>query len=1179
MSRNARSTLATQLGDERTQEKNAGPKSALVSPLRTVSAAESMSDLRPSTSQEWDGGRRERVVLGRGLDWLGRGFFFLGLCILLLLILGLFHENVGLSFAFVSPASAAEKYSSPYSIAEFRAEETTDEAKLRELRTEEAKQLKLLLARRQPQNRKAELYYRLAELHVEAYQSTFLLEGKVHEKRLKDGKKATRIDRSTSRPHLRLAIDSALELLRLKIPFERLDRVYYFLAYGYDELGEQGQAHRYYTDLITRFPASALAGDAYRQLGEEAFEKAQFSKSVTLLELALKKAKPESQPRIAHKLAWAYYRTRNYEGAVQSMKNAISLTKGRDEKFLSLKEEALRDLAIFLTETGRVEEALAYFKDVAGDQNFYAKTLERLGRQYERNAEPARAAQVYESILKTQGKSEASFRVVAKLVDLDLRRGKLKEALGRLRGLEVPKQPSDVESQTALTNLRAMVRRTGTENHDQFRKKGQRSSLETAEGFYTAYLNSFLAVEDPRNETPEIQMYLAEVKRELGKSGEASAYYRKVLDSKDARYAREAGALWTASLSEAIHKGQAQGSGSALTGPGKLEAEFVEASDKLSDALGNTSEGRASALRSAQVLAGYRTSHHEAQERIKKILAAWPSSPQAVTAARLWLQMSIERLPKDDSSAESLKSGEWEKLSQVLQEIRSNARLLAADQDSGAKLKGQLNELDLRMKARQIRGAEREMNWVAAGKGYETLAVDSRDREVSEKAFAGAVSAYTKAEDDLAVDRVAAAWLKKFPGSPRGADALRGAATLNLVAGRFSSAQKLFERIGRNGDVASWVTSARILYGSGDKAGAYRSWVSILEQSKNSPLRWQVALELALGQEQERMDAEASRAYKYCVAGPIDFEAECAARLGDLYARVADWVQAKTFWRRSAALKNKATGVGQAYAQYARWRLAESAEKDIPIEPITAGSSGSGSATSGAGQAGEVSLLKRSIDARLSAAESLKRNYSEVIELGGPFGIAALNRQALFLSQFSKDLGSVAKLPAEKQIASQIQQSALNAWAQAYDRAVASETLSSALPAIGDELAFAKSTKVHLAQGARGRLWLMGSIRELEGASSEAYQDLLKRVRERLKAALSDAALWNDYGNALKLTGATGVAKLAYERALELQPKNAAALNNRAILLLSDEWRLGGREDVLSTLAAQEGLKRAIRGR
>ena len=105
----------------------------------------------------------------------------------------------------------------------------------------------------------------------------------------------------------------------------------------------------------------------------------------------------------------------------------------------------------------------------SGRSDFYAQALEKLGRQYERNLEPEKAIKVYETLLVTQPGEEASFRVLVKLVDLELRRGRVDAAMARIRGKgdshggiseKYLANDGSSETQVSLQNLRAMVRRT-----------------------------------------------------------------------------------------------------------------------------------------------------------------------------------------------------------------------------------------------------------------------------------------------------------------------------------------------------------------------------------------------------------------------------------------------------------------------------------------------------------------------------------------------------------------------------------------------------------------------------------------------------------------------------------------------------------------------------------------------
>src|SRR5204863_229165 len=160
--------------------------------------------------------------------------------------------------------------------------------------------------------------------------------------------------------------------------------------------------------------------------------------------------------------------------------------------------------------------------------------------------------------------------------------------------------------------------------------------LEISEAFYTAYTEHYLKKDDSHHELPEIQMYLAEVKRYLNKFKEATDLYRAVLQSNDKRYAKEAGSLWRDSLLEVMKKEPPRAGAPA---PSAVEKEFIEASDLLQKNLAESPEGlkqvKEMALRSTLVLADYSQTKPDAVARIKEILTKWPNSSQALTAAQL----------------------------------------------------------------------------------------------------------------------------------------------------------------------------------------------------------------------------------------------------------------------------------------------------------------------------------------------------------------------------------------------------------------------------------------------------------------------------------------------------------------------------------------------------------------
>ena len=85
-------------------------------------------------------------------------------------------------------------------------------------------------------------------------------------------------------------ITACKEILSYRISFDKLDEVYYFLGFNYSELGERPTGVQYFTQLTQRFPGSQFVGEAYKEMGESAFDQGDFRKAQTYLEQAARRA-------------------------------------------------------------------------------------------------------------------------------------------------------------------------------------------------------------------------------------------------------------------------------------------------------------------------------------------------------------------------------------------------------------------------------------------------------------------------------------------------------------------------------------------------------------------------------------------------------------------------------------------------------------------------------------------------------------------------------------------------------------------------------------------------------------------------------------------------------------------------------------------------------------------------
>lgn len=1053
-----------------------------------------------------------------------------------------------------------------YPPAEMAAVRTPDENRIRELRTQEVIELRKTLGRRLPVNRRADLFVRLAETYLEAYRFEFLNEGRVHEKRLNEGQSEKFIDRSNSRPYLRLGIQACEEVIRTKIKHPKLDQIYYFLGVYHDELEDEKSAIRYFRELAQKFPESPYVGEAYRAIAESTFLQGNYKEALKWYELALPRYQGNALPRVLQKKAWCHYRMKQYDRAVVVMKQSIA-EAAKDDRFLNLKDEALRDMAVFMTEGGRVEEALAYFKQVGGDKDFYPKTLERLGAQYERNAEMKKAIMVYESLLKTSPNDEAAFRVRVKLFELDLRRGHYAAALKRVQGVAIPPAGDD-ETGVASQNLRIQVRKAGIDSHDGFRKTQDKNLLAVAENFYTVYLNQFLAKSDEKKETPEIQMYLAEVKRDLGKPQDAAFLYKQVIRSKDERYSKQAAAFWMASLGETIEKTKKSGKAEEIA---NYEKDFIEASDYVAENFGSKTEGLQAQLNVIVAIAANPKKFDETEERIQKLLKSAPTSSQALTAARLRAQIYADRLPKKAEEVQGSKQAE--QLLEVMRELRKNSELMTADakQQKGA-LAAFLDAEETRIKIGVIAGQEQSKDFGLAAQGYEDFAVKESKRDLSEKAFAKAVSNYVKVLDYDSATRTISKWIAKYKDTQQAIDALRDVATNAIITGKFEKAGALFRILGHRGDPNALEVAGRLYEGSGNLTEAANDFRYYLENFKSAPNRGQISLSLAEWYEFSKSDPQAVKYLKLCFDEATPTSAECGARLADLYAKLENNAQANRYY---AAVANNGSGKkakgGKAsldlspWVGYARYHIATKIERETQFRKLSL----------------PDDKLKRGLEERLKFLEKLNKSYLSVVEAAGPWAVAALDQLANWVANFADEVdqieppkGSTPEAVAGfqrglKSVSDPLRAKAVETWRNAYQKAVERELLSPALPLIADRLADFGSALPARAQGFRDKYRLSGQPAD---GGKEGRTAAFERIRKSLTENAKDALTWIDYGNLLWGEGKPLLAKISYERALLLNPKAAAALNNRGVLIASGS----GQEDWIRVAEANQYFKQAI---
>ncbi len=1012
-----------------------------------------------------------------------------------------------------------------YSDAEYSAVRSDSERKLDQLRQEEYDQIREALSLRATEKRKAELYFRMGEIAFERFRSHSLEEGKIHEEKLKTTPTA-RLENRLSALDLKESIATGERALSLSLDSAKKDRLYYFLGYSYQAQGKGEVASRYFNRLVQEFPGSELAVESERELADQDFKAGRFSVALSRYERILKTEQNKvKKSRLLSRVAWCNYRLSKVDAAIAGMRRAI-------EEYPD-GEESLKDLTVFYADAGRVEEAITFFRENTDKPDLLGRILEKLGREYERNGQEDKAIRVYQALGQLKGNDEGQFRTQVKLMDLDLRKSRIAEALDRAGKLKVvPYSSSDLETKQAAFHAKSVVRRVALEMHDKFRKESKdREALSFADQAYTIYLGAFLPSSDDKAEQNEIRMYLAEVKAEQGDARASADLYRKVVLDRDPKYAREAASLWVASLAGEI-KIKASGAPRGKA-PSELEQQFIAAADILQESIPGAEEAREAQLRSAQILAGYPNTRDEARKRSDALVVDQAKSRQAVLAARLSLQLRMEDAAKGEGLS---RTSEW------IQKASENTDLISTDASWRGELARDLDTAKRQLAVGEITQLEKQKDFQGAAQGYEKYATAAKTPVEAEKAYMGAVGAYAEAGESDDIARLMTDWRRRYPNSRIIQGSVKTQATKLFIKGLFTEAAELFFGIARLfDDPASYKTAGALFDGALQKEkarGVYRTELKKRTAPADRARLYQLLAELASDMKDDQSELIA---WRECFLLDSAIRAECGSKLADLYLKIQDPSRAKQIFLQVLNRSKGGKSERSPFLAYAQFGLGRIQERTLSKTKLAL----------------PISTLMATLNKRAAELKPVTREYERAIEFGGPWSVAATDRLMELTYSFAREIEALlvsaeSNLEVRKvlsPVAQSLRTKALTLGQKAYALATRESILSSYLPVLQDRLVDLGAKGFYRAQGRSTGVRLVG-IPPNGGRSGR--ESALAEVRQRLTRSSADAGAWLDYGNLLWGASRPGLAKVAYQRAFDLNRKVSDAKNNLGVIAVSE---------------------------
>ena len=190
--------------------------------------------------------------------------------------------------------------------------------------------------------------------------------------------------------------------------FEYTDKVRFFMAHEYYELGQVDQMLLQYQTLIAEHPDSQYTPEAHLLLGDYYFnQKQDLEKSTVQYEAVLRYPQSGAVAAARYKLAWCKINQVDYAGALKLFEDSVNSPQAAREmdidtyQRVDVRLESLVDMAYCYPEVYKdatAEQALDYFKRFAWSRPVYMTVLEKLAYRFYVKKKWSQAAPLYREL-------------------------------------------------------------------------------------------------------------------------------------------------------------------------------------------------------------------------------------------------------------------------------------------------------------------------------------------------------------------------------------------------------------------------------------------------------------------------------------------------------------------------------------------------------------------------------------------------------------------------------------------------------------------------------------------------------------------------------------------------------------------------------------------------------------
>jgi cellulose synthase operon protein C len=253
------------------------------------------------------------------------------------------------------------------------------------------KSLQGLLKKRKGTAQESDLLYRLAELYMRKAKTGRFFDLNSDSKTLKLS--TFPVPPLKGKDWIRKASSTYYDIEKRFPQFYEMDGVLFNNAFANQQLGEIKNSENLYKKLLDRFPQSPLVPDGLIALGELLYDQARFKEARASFENVERFPESKVYSYGLYKLSWTLYNMKLSDDAIHKLVEVVEKNPPLIDpnRRYNLRQEALRDLVLFVSDRIKGEDLYKFFKKITTSEELgiammnTAKLYESYSREKEIN--------------------------------------------------------------------------------------------------------------------------------------------------------------------------------------------------------------------------------------------------------------------------------------------------------------------------------------------------------------------------------------------------------------------------------------------------------------------------------------------------------------------------------------------------------------------------------------------------------------------------------------------------------------------------------------------------------------------------------------------------------------------------------------------------------------------------